>query len=56
MDIGRLVGMLIKVGLWLAALGLLVAVTREVKREAMDTARHGMVSLSAFNRRLERGR
>lgn len=56
MDIGKLIGHLINVGFAFAVLGILAQVTSEIKKEAMDTQRHGMVSLGKFNRRLQQGR
>ncbi|MBI3557685.1 MAG: hypothetical protein HY074_15600 [Deltaproteobacteria bacterium] len=56
MDIGKLIGKLITVALVLATAGTLYEVTIALKEAALDTQRHGMVSLGAFNRRLERGR
>ncbi len=56
MDIGKLIGHLITVGLVLASLGALVEVTLLVREEAVATHRHGMVRLGDFNRRLQRGR
>ncbi len=56
MDIGKLIGKLITFALVLAAAGTLYEATIAIKKEALDTQRHGMVSLGAFNRRLERGR
>jgi hypothetical protein len=55
MDIGKFVGRIINLAMLLAAAGLLYQATLEVKSMALDTARHGMVSLGDFNRRLERG-
>ena len=56
MDIGKLIGKLISIAMVLATAGTLYEVTVALKKEALDTQRHGMVSLGAFNRRLERGR
>ncbi len=56
MDIGKLINKLIKVGMLLAAAGTLYEATGALKAAALDTKNHGMVSLGAFNRRLERGR
>ncbi len=55
MDIGKFIGHLITIALVLATAGVLVEVTNAIKKEAIDTQRHRMVSLGAFNRRLERG-
>ena len=56
MDIGKLIGHLITVGLVIATMGVLYTATCAIMTEAVDTQRHGMVSLGAFNRRLQRGR
>ena len=56
MDIGKLIGHLIIVALVLATVGVLYTVTCMIMTEAVDTQRHGMVSLGAFNRQLQRGR
>ncbi len=56
MNIGKLIGHLITVAMILGTLGILAEITQELKRQAADTAQHGMVSLGAFNRRLEKGR
>ena len=56
MDIGRLIGKLITVALLLATAGILYEVTLAIRREAVETQRHGIISLGAFNRRLERGK
>lgn len=51
MDIAKPVRWSINVGLILATLGVLGAVTAELKNEVVDLQRHGMVSLLDFNRR-----
>jgi len=56
MDIGRLINKLLTIGMVLAAAGTLYEITSAIKAAAIDTQKHGMVSLGAFNRRLERGR
>lgn len=56
MDLGRLIGKLISVAMLLATAGILYEVTIALKREALGTQKRGIISLGAFNRRLERGR
>lgn len=55
MDIGKLIGRLITIGFTLAALGTLREVTLAIKREAIYTQQHGLISLGAFNRKLIKG-
>lgn len=55
MDIGKLIGHIISLAMILGTLGLLRLATVELKQEAISTQNH-LVSLGAFNRRLQRGR
>lgn len=56
MDIGKLIGKLISIAMVLAAAGTLYEATVALKDATLDTQKHGLVSLGAFNRRLEQGR
>lgn len=55
MDIGRLISKLISVGMALAAAGVLVQVGTAIKKEALEANQSGLISLSRWNRTLERG-
>lgn len=56
MDIGKIIGAIINLGLILAAAGLLYVATDYLREEARMTQKQGVVSLGAFNRRLQSGR
>ncbi len=56
MDAGKMVGWVINLAFGLAVAGVLYQATVAVKEAAIDTQRHGTISLGKFNRRLERGR
>lgn len=56
MDIGKLIGKLISVGMALAVAGVLVQVCTVVKKEALRANQTGLISLGAWNRALIRGR
>lgn len=56
MDIGAFVSKIITLAMVLAVAGTLYEATLFLKKEALGTQTHGMVSLGKFNRRLERGR
>ncbi len=52
MDAGNPISKLISVAMILATAGVLYEVTVAIHDQAIDTQRHGMVSLGTFNRRL----
>lgn len=56
MDLEKLIGKLISVAMLLATAGILYEVTIALKKEALGTQKRRMISLGAFNRRLEQGR
>lgn len=56
MDIGKLIGNLVAIGLLLATLGTLVEVTNSLKKSAAEDTKRGMFSLGVFNRRLHQAK
>ena len=55
MDLGKLIGHLITLGLALSAVGLLIKATNAIKNEVIETQLHRIVPLGGLNRRLNRG-
>lgn len=55
MDAGPFIGRLISIGMASAAAGVLVQVCNFVKEEALRANQTGLISLSRWNRMLERG-
>ncbi len=56
MDIGRLMGQLVTIGLILASLGTLAEVTNALKKQGVADHQKGMISLGSFNQHLMQGR
>lgn len=56
MDIGRLISKLISVGMALAVAGILVQVCTFMKKEALQANQSSLISLSSWNRSLEKGK
>jgi hypothetical protein len=56
MDIGKLIGWLVSVGLVLGALGTLGEVAGALRNHAAQDSRRGMISLVRLNSRLAQGK